>query len=107
MRVTERGRVGEITQNNAKAAERLAKAAQVASDGPNVTKPSDDPAAYGSMVRRNYSLKIMEERSKNATRASNELAVVESSLSSGIDILVSAKETAIAASNGTSDAGTR
>ena len=107
MRVTERGRISEITQNNAKAAERLAKATQVASDGSNVTKPSDDPAAYGSMVRRNYSLKIMEERSKNATRAQNELSVVEDSLSSGTDILVAAREVTIAAANGTSDAASR
>lgn len=107
MRVTERGRYGQMIQNNAKAAERFQKAAGIASSGTDVQKPSDDPATYGSMVRRNYSLKIMEERSKNATRAQNELSVVESSLSNGIDILVAAKETTIAAANGTADPANR
>ena len=107
MRVTERSRLGALTLAQNRASERLDRASRVASSGQRVVKPSDDPAAYGALVRRNHALAMLDEHSKIATRARGELVVVESSLSAGVDIISRAMEAAIAGANSTSDSRSR
>lgn len=107
MRVTERTRVGMMTLAQTRASERLDKAARIASNGQRVSKPSDDPAAYGSMIRKNYAIALLDQHSQIATRAEGELDVAEHALSQGIDILSRAREAAIAGANTTADAHAR
>lgn len=107
MRVTERSRIGAMLLSQNRASARLDKAARVASANQRVTKPSDDPAAYGAMVRRDHTLAMLEEHSKNATRAQNELDVVQNALSTGVDLITSVQESAVTGSNATSDANSR
>lgn len=107
MRVTERSRVEMMRLAQDRAATRLDNASRVASSGQRVQKPSDDPAAYGSMIRKNYSLALLEQHSAIATRAQGELEVAQTSLSQGIDLLIRAKEAALAGATTTPDANAR
>lgn len=107
MRVTERSRMNMMTLVQSRAAARLDKASRIASGAQRVTKPSDDPAAYGSMIRKNYSLALLEQHSAIATRAQGELDVAQSALSEGIDLIARAREAAIAGANTTADAHAR
>jgi flagellar hook-associated protein 3 FlgL len=100
MRVTERSRIDAMNLAQGRASARLDKAARVASNGQRVTKPSDDPAAYGAMVRRDYALATLEEHAKIASRAQGELDVVQNVLSTAVDIMARAQETAV---NGLND----
>jgi flagellar hook-associated protein 3 FlgL len=103
MRVTERSRVGTMILTQNRAAARFGNAARIAASGARVTKPSDDPVAYGSKVRRDYAIAMLEERSKIASRAEGELTVVQNALSAASDMLIQAKETAIQGASTTTD----
>jgi flagellar hook-associated protein 3 FlgL len=103
MRVTERSRIGAMTMAQNRAAERLEKASRIASDGTRVTKPSDDPAAYGTKVRRDYTLAMLEEHHKTATRSLGELEVAHSALDAAVEIMGRAEESAVSGANGTLD----
>lgn len=107
MRVTERSRTEMMTLAQNRASTRLDRASRIAASGTRVEKPSDDPAAYGSMIRKNYSLAMLEQHSAIATRAQGELEVAQTSLSEGIDLLMRAKEVAIAGATTTPDANAR
>ncbi len=107
MRITERSRLGPMLLAQSRAQARLDKAARVASNGQRVSKPSDDPAAYGSKVRRDHALAMLERHAKNASSAQGELEIVHDALTSATDILASAREAAIAGANGTTDPGSR
>ncbi len=107
IRVTERSRIDAIMTAQNRAATRLDRAARVASSGMRVQKPSDDPAAYASKIRRDHTLAMLEEHSKNATRAANELQVVQSSLDAAIDIMSRAQAAAVNGANATTDGNAR
>jgi flagellar hook-associated protein 3 FlgL len=103
MRVTERSRVGTMILTQNRASDRFGNAARIAASGARVTKPSDDPVAYGSKVRRDYAIAMLEERSKIASRAEGELTVVQNALSEASDMLLAVKETAIQGASTTTD----
>jgi flagellar hook-associated protein 3 FlgL len=107
MRVTERSRIGAMTLAQNRAAARLEKASRIASDGTRVSKPSDDPAAYGTKVRRDYTLAMLEEHNKIATRSLGELEVAHSALDAAVDIMARAEESAVSGANGTIDPAAR
>jgi flagellar hook-associated protein 3 FlgL len=107
MRVTERSRIESLTLANSANAERLDKASKIAASNQRVSKPSDDPAAYGAMVRRDYDAAMLQTRSDTASRTEGELEVASNSLSSAVDIMERAQESAVEGSNATSDANSR
>lgn len=107
MRVTERSRIGELSLAQSRNAERLDKAARAASSGMRVQKPSDDPAAYASMVRRDYTIAMADRHAFNAQRAEGELDVAQNSLAAASDLLIQAKEAALTGANTTADAKSR
>ena len=107
MRVTERSKIGNLALSQGRSAERLDKASRAASSGMRVTKPSDDPVAYGAMLRRDYTLAMAERHGSNASRAQGELEVAQNVLATGGDLLIRAREAALEGANATSDANSR
>ena len=107
MRVTERTRVGMLVLAQSRASSRLDEAARIASGAQRVSKPSDDPAAYGSMIRKNYAIALLDQHSEIASRARGELEIAENALSQGLDLIARAREAAIAGANTTADAHAR
>lgn len=103
MRVTERARMGMMMIAQERAASRLDVAARVASTGKRVNKPSDDPTAYGSMIRKNYAIALLDQHSAIASRAHGELEVAENAISQGLDLVARAREAALAGANSTTD----
>jgi flagellar hook-associated protein 3 FlgL len=107
MRVTERSRIAAVMLAQSRASTRLDRAMRVASGGQRVTKPSDDPAAYGAMVRSKVALAMLEEQSKNAARVMGELEVAQNALSSAVDVIARAQATALTGATSTTDAASR
>lgn len=107
MRVTERSRIETLSLANSQNAARLDKAARIAASNQRVSKPSDDPASYGAMVRRDYDLAMLQTRSETASRTQGELEIANNALSAGVDIMERAQEAAIEGANATSDANAR
>lgn len=107
MRVTERSRIESLTLSNSQNAERLDRAAKVAASNQRVTKPSDDPASYGAMVRRDYDMAMLQTRSDTASRTQGELEIANNALSAGVDIMERAQQAAVEGANATSDAASR
>lgn len=107
MRVTERSRIESLSLAQNRAASRLDKATRIAADGTNVSKPSDDPAAYGAKVRRNYDMAMLETRSQTASRTQGELEIANNALSAGVDIMERAQEAAVEGANATASPETR
>ena len=107
MRVTDRARVGMMVLAQSRASARLDEASRIAAGGRRVSKPSDDPATYGSMVRKNYALALLDQHTQIATRAQGELEVAQSALTESIDLLARARAAAVAGANTTADAHAR
>lgn len=107
MRVPERSRIETLSLANSQNAARLDKAARIAASNQRVSKPSDDPASYGAMVRRDYDLAMLQTRSETASRTQGELEIANNALSAGVDIMERAQEAAIEGANATSDANAR
>lgn len=107
MRVTERTRTGMMVLAQNRSAKRLDEASRIAGGAQRVQKPSDDPAAYGSMIRKNYAVALLDQHSQIATRAQSELEIAQSSLSAGIDLMTRANEAALAGANTTADPNAR
>ncbi len=107
MRVTERTKLAVLIQGQSRAAARLHRASRIAAEATKVQKPSDDPTAFASKVRRDQTLVLLERRSELATHVMSELEVGQNSLSEGIDILAKVREAAMNAGSGTADAKSR
>jgi len=107
MRVTERSQMNMLMTAQTRAENRLDLAARIAGQASQVAKPSDNPAGYGSMIRKNFALAILEQHIDIATQAQGELDIAQNALSTGINILTRAKEVALGANNTTSDAEAR
>lgn len=107
MRVTERSRIETLSLAQNRASARLEKASRIAADGTNVVKPSDDPAAYGAKVRRDYDLAMLDTRAQTASRTQGELEIANNALSAGVDIIERAQEAAVEGANATSSPETR
>ncbi|CAN5925182.1 flagellar hook-associated protein FlgL [soil metagenome] len=107
MRVSENMRLANTSSAQSRLAERLDKASRVASRGSRVAAPSDDPVAYGTKVRGDNTLALIERRSQLATKVSGELDVAEGALSTATDLLSQARATAVEGANDTLDANAR
>jgi flagellar hook-associated protein 3 FlgL len=107
MRITELTRFTTIQSARSHAAQRFDKASRVAANGTNVAAPSDDPALYAEKVKADHSLAMIDERTKLATSASNELAVADDALASAVDVMSKARSLAVEGANETLNADDR
>jgi flagellar hook-associated protein 3 FlgL len=107
IRLTERVKLATLLEAEQGAALRLEKASRIAATGTKISRPSDDPSGYASLVQRNDQLAMLERRNDLASRAASELDVVQNSLSSAVDLIAKAREVAVSGNNGTIDANAR
>ncbi|MEI8257462.1 MAG: flagellar hook-associated protein FlgL [Deltaproteobacteria bacterium] len=107
MRVTNNILFDTVDRANALSTERLVAASRVASDGVRVVKPSDDPAAFATIVDDDARLAVLASRSKTIGRVTAELQTAETTLASAGELLIHARELSLQASNGTLDASSR
>lgn len=107
MRVSEKMRLASTSTAQSRLGTRLDKASRVASRGATVASPSDDPVAYATKVRSDHALTLIERRSEIATKVSGELDVAAGAISTGVDLLSQARESAVAGSNDSLDASAR
>ena len=107
MRVTDNARLLGVLRNNAMSTNRLTTASRRASSGAKVTKPSDDPVAFATSVRRGSTLANMASRTRSARSAADELGVAEGALDSASELLAQAKSLAVQGANETLSATDR
>lgn len=107
MRVTDNARLLGVLRNNAISTNRLTTASRRASAGARVSKPSDDPVAYTTSVRRGSTIANMVSRSRTARAAADELTVAEGALDSATELLAQAKSLAVQGANETLSANDR
>jgi flagellar hook-associated protein 3 FlgL len=100
MRVTEGSRYADVQRNLAKVSSQQADAANEASSGIRVNKPSDDPIAAAELARLAASQDRTEAHLKTIDTVRGDATLTESTLSDASDIFVRLKEIAIEASNG-------
>jgi flagellar hook-associated protein 3 FlgL len=107
MRVTDNARLLGVLRNNTIATNRLTTASRRASAGAKVSKPSDDPVAYTTSVRRGSTMANMASRSRTARSAADELTVAQGALDSATELLAQAKSLAVQGANETLSASDR
>ncbi len=107
MRVTDQMRMASMQKSQTSATERLYKASQQASSGLRVAKPSDDPAAFARIASHDGTISHLGGRQQALDRSQGDLAVAESALASGSDILAQARELVTQLADGTIDPATR
>jgi flagellar hook-associated protein 3 FlgL len=107
MRVTDNARLLGVLRNNALSTNRLTTASRKASSGARVTKPSDDPVAYTTSLRRGSTIANMASRSRTARAAADELTMAEGALDSATELLAQAKSLAVQGANETLSASDR
>ncbi len=107
MRITDGMRLNDALASEARTSQQMYNLTEEASSGYKVNAPSDDPAAYASVVSIDSRISILQARSTAATQATNDLSTADGVLSSASDLLVQAKQTALEMSNGTIDAASR
>ena len=107
MRITESMTLNTVLAGESRASQRLAQLEGMASSGLRVTQPSDDPAAFASIVQRDAGISTIQGRSSAATTAAGDLDLAGNALDQATTLLQKARAIAVAQSNGTQDAGTR
>lgn len=101
MRVTEMMRYQSMTRVMTSLASRQAKAAQQALTGQRLEGPSDDPMAAAQLVRLRSQKQEMTDYRTGISTTKGDIDFAESTLAQGTDLLVRAKELALAGSNST------
>jgi flagellar hook-associated protein 3 FlgL len=107
MRITESMSLNSVLASESRASERLAQLNEVASSGLRVSHPSDDPAAYASIVQRDAGIATVEARKSAATTAAGDLDLGGSVLNQATTLLEKARALTVEAANGTLDAPSR
>ncbi len=107
MRVTEGMRYSQVLSNLANITSQHAKAAQEASTGVRVGKPSDDPIAAAELARLSASSSQTKTHLSTIGNVRGDAELTESTLSDASDIFVRLKEIALQAANGDLDAQER
>ena len=107
MRITEAITLNNVLESEARASERIAQLTEMASSGVRVSEPSDDPAAYASIVQRDAQISTAQARSSSASSAASDLDLAESVLDQAQTLFVQARSIAVAQANGTQDPATR
>jgi flagellar hook-associated protein 3 FlgL len=96
-----------VLQSESVAAQRMNQLSNEASSGLAVSQPSDDPAAYASIVTRTAQISTVEGRSEAVKVAAGDLNLAESTLDQAGTLMSEASQVAIEASNGTMTASDR
>ncbi|HSY24348.1 MAG TPA: flagellar hook-associated protein FlgL [Polyangiaceae bacterium] len=107
MRITETMTLNTVLQSESVAAQRMNQLSNEASSGLAVSQPSDDPAAYASIVTRTAQISTVEGRSEAVKVAAGDLNLAESTLDQAGTLMSEASQVAIEASNGTMTASDR
>jgi flagellar hook-associated protein 3 FlgL len=107
MRITNGMILNDVLANQSLGSQQVARLTQEASSGVKVGQPSDDPAAYGTVVSYNAQISIMTARGSAITSASNDLQLADGALSSATDLVTQAQQLATEAASGTEDASSR
>ena len=107
MRITEAITLNNVLESESRATERMAQLSQMASSGLRVSQPSDDPAAYASIVQRDAQISTAQARSSAASSAAGDLDLAEGVLDQAQTLFVQARSIAVAQANGTQDPATR
>ncbi len=107
MRITEAMNLNNVLEAEARVSERMAQLTQTASTGLRVTQPSDDPAAYASIVQRDAQIATIQARSSAASTAAGDLDLAGNTLDQATTLLQRAQAIAVEQANGTLDASNR
>jgi flagellar hook-associated protein 3 FlgL len=107
MRITEAMTLNSVLQSESRASQRMAQLSEQASSGQRVTNPSDDPAAFGSIVQRDAQIATVQARSSAATSAAGDLDLAGNALDQVTTLLDNARAIAVTQANGTQDASAR
>jgi flagellar hook-associated protein 3 FlgL len=107
MRITEAMTLNTVVHSESMAAQRMNQLSNQAASGLAVAQPSDDPAAYASIVTRTAQISTVEARSTVAKVASGDLNLAEGTLDQASTLMSQASQVAIEASNGTMSASDR
>ncbi len=107
MRITEAMTLNGVLQSESVAAQRMNQLSNQASSGLAVSQPSDDPAAYASIVQRTAQIANVQARSSAASVAAGDLNMAEGTLDQAGTLMSQASQIAIEASNGTMSASDR
>ena len=103
MRVTYKMLLSSLINNIGNITERMNNLEKQSATGKRINKPSDDPAAYNKSLNFKSLKKSMTQFEKNLSSAKDWLSTTDSALGSADDLLIRAKEIALASSNDTVD----
>jgi flagellar hook-associated protein 3 FlgL len=107
MRITEAMNLNNVLEAESRASDRMAQLTQMASSGLRVSQPSDDPAAYASIVQRDAGIATVQSRQSAATSAAGDLDLAGSVLDQATTLMQKARSLAVEGANGTEDAASR
>jgi len=86
---------------------RLATTQREASSGLRISRPADDPNGIAAAHLLKTGLASTGQYLRNVTQGINRVSVAESAVANATDLLIRAKELAVAGANDTQDAGSR
>ena len=104
MRITEAMSLNNVMEAESRASERLAQLTQMASSGLKVSQPSDDPAAYASIVQRDAQISTVQARNSAATSAAGDLDLAGGVLNQATTLMEQVRALAVEGSSGTESA---
>jgi flagellar hook-associated protein 3 FlgL len=107
MRVTDRLLFDGLTKNLQRNASELFRLQNIVSTGKKINKPSDDPVSYSKILEYDELISRSDQYTENIGHAIGFLEVSDSALSGVGDILIRAKELAVAQGNDTMNADDR
>lgn len=99
MRVTDNIRLLTMMRSGQIAAARVNSASAQAAAGAKVNKPSDDPVAYATVVRRDADIASVQSRSMVARNAADGLTIAENTLDSASSVMQTAMNLAVQGAN--------
>jgi flagellar hook-associated protein 3 FlgL len=107
MRITEAMTLNSVLRSESGAQERMARLSGQAASGLKVQQPSDDPAAFSSVVQQDARIGVVTARQGAATQAAGNLNLAESTLDQASTLVQQAQALAVQAANGTQSAQSR
>jgi flagellar hook-associated protein 3 FlgL len=107
VRITQAMMIRTALADVTRARERLATSQERASSGLRINRPSDDPSGASAALLLRAGLDATEQFIDNVSRSKARIEATESVLADSVDLLVRAKELALAGANDTQDATSR
>jgi flagellar hook-associated protein 3 FlgL len=107
MRITEAMTLNTVLESESGAAQRMATLSAQAGSGVRVAEPSDDPAAYASIVQQDAQIGIVQARQSAAKVSGDDLNLAESTLDQASTLVQQAQAIAVEGANGTQSATSR